>query len=139
MNALEYFKQGYSCSESIVKEAIDLGWCSEDLLSSATAFSGGMSSGCACGTVTGSQLVIGSLFGKGNKFENEVIAKAVAKEFVDRFKKQHGVTCCRVLTKGFEMHSPERKEHCKNFVMFSSELLKEIVKSKLESKHVQNI
>ena len=51
MNALEYYKLGYSCSESIVKEAIDLGICDESILPIATSFSGGIGSGCLCGAV----------------------------------------------------------------------------------------
>ena len=37
MNAVDYYKSGYSCSESIVKEAIDLGLCDESLLPVATS------------------------------------------------------------------------------------------------------
>ena len=51
MNAVDYYKSGYSCSESIVKEAIDLGLCDESLLPVATSFSGGIGSGCLCGAV----------------------------------------------------------------------------------------
>ena len=65
--ALTYFNNGYSCSESIVKAAIDEGLCPKDLLPCATTFSAGMSSGCACGTITGAQLVLGYLFGSAKK------------------------------------------------------------------------
>lgn len=127
MNALEYYKLGYSCSESIVKEAIDLGICDESILPIATSFSGGIGSGCLCGAVSGSEIVIGLIFGKNNKFGNEPIARAKAAEFIQRFKEKYPATCCRVLSKGFEFQSLERKQHCMEIVSFCSELLKEAI------------
>ena len=67
MKAVEYFLDGNSCSESVVSRAIELGLCDKELLSVATPFSGGIGSGCLCGAVSGSLLVIGHLFGKNNK------------------------------------------------------------------------
>lgn len=57
--ATEYFMQGYSCSESIVKAAIEKGLVNENILPLASPFSGGLSSGCLCGAVAGMQLVFG--------------------------------------------------------------------------------
>ena len=56
--AIENYKNGYSCSESVVKAAIDSRLCDESLLACATPFSAGMSSGCLCGAVAGAQLVL---------------------------------------------------------------------------------
>lgn len=131
MKAAEYFMQGYCCSESVVKEAIDKGLIPEEMLSVATAFAGGMGSGCLCGAIAGSQIVIGSLYGKNNQFGNEEIAKIKAKEFISEFKKLHKATCCRVLTNGLEMASPERKAHCANMVEDCSKILQEIIKVKV--------
>ena len=131
MKAVEYFMQGNSCSESIIMYACEKGYCSKDLLSVATSFSGGIGSGCLCGAVSGALMVIGSLFGKENKHGNPVIAKQLAKEFMTQFKEIHKVTCCRVLSKGFEMNSPERKQHCCNFVEFSANLLESVLEKEL--------
>lgn len=127
MNAVDYYKSGYSCSESIVKEAIDLGLCDESLLPVATSFSGGIGSGCLCGAVSGSEMVIGLIFGKNNKFGNEPIAREKAKGFIAKFKEKYPATCCRVLSRGFEFHSQERKQNCMQIVSFCSELLKEAI------------
>ena len=62
--APNYFMQGYSCSESIACAAVELGLADENFVSIATSFSGGMSSGCLCGAVAASQMVIGLLHGK---------------------------------------------------------------------------
>ena len=133
MSAIDYFLNGNSCSESVVLNAIENGLCDKSLLAVATPFSGGMSSGCVCGTVSGSMLVIGHLYGKENIYGNPPIAKQLAKEFIEKFKDAHKATCCRVLTRGLEFSSPERKNHCTNLVEFSSKLLEDILKNASET------
>ena len=124
--ALENFKNGYSCSESIVKAAIEEGLCDEILFSCATPFSGGMGSGCLCGAISGAQIVIGYLYGKNNKFNNPALAREKAKLFIEKFKEKHKATCCRVLSKDFDFHSPERRKHCENMVETAAILLEEL-------------
>lgn len=132
MKAVENFTQfGCSCSESIVKEAVDNGIVPAELLSVATSFSGGMGSGCLCGAIAGSQIVLGYLFGKSNPNGNPEIARQKAREFIEEFKKNHRATCCRVLTAGMDMGSPERKAHCANTVNDCSEILKKLTENTL--------
>ncbi len=132
MKAAEYFMtQGYSCSESIIKWGIDEGLCPVEMLSAATAFSGGMSSGCLCGAIAASQIIIGSQYGRENKYGNEVSARAKAKEFIQKFTEKHKATCCRVLTRGMDMASPERKAHCANMVEECENLVKEVLALKV--------
>lgn len=128
MKAAEYFmSKGCSCSESVVSWGIEEGLCPKEALSIATAFSAGMGSGCLCGALAGAQIIIGSQFGRDNECGREVIARAKAKELVQRFTEKHKATCCRVLTRGFEMASPERKAHCVNMVEECEKLVKELV------------
>lgn len=131
MKSAEYFNQGYSCAESIIMEAVEKGLVPQELLAVSTSFSGGMGSGCLCGAVASSQIVLGYLYGRGNKFGNEVCARAKAKEFIERFKQNHKATCCRVLTAGMDMASPERKAHCTNMVNDCSKILEEMIKVKV--------
>ena len=131
MKAAEYFNNGYSCSESILMEAIDKGIVPKELLSVATSFSGGMGSGCLCGAIAGSQIVLGYLYGKNNSQGNDIIARSKAKQFIEEFKKNHKATCCRVLTSGMDMASPERKAHCTNMVNDCSKILDEIIEVKV--------
>ena len=126
MKASEYFNNGYSCSESMIKWAMDEGLVSEELLPVATSFSGGMGGGCLCGAIVGAQMIIGSQFGRDNKYGNENIARAKAKELVQKFMETHKATCCRVLTRGLEMGSPERKAHCTNMVEHCQKLVEEL-------------
>lgn len=127
MKASEYFNNGYSCSESMIKWAIDEGLVSDELLSVATPFSGGMGSGCLCGAIAGAQMIIGSQFGRENKYGNELLARVKAKELIQRFMETHKATCCRVLTRGLVMGSPERKAHCTNMVEHCQKLVEELV------------
>jgi len=133
MKATEYFNNGYSCSESIIMELADKGVVPRELLSLATPFSGGIGSGCLCGAIAGAQLVIGYLFGRENNQENDNIARSLAKEFMDEFKKKHRVTCCRILTSGLDMASPERKAHCTNMVEDCSKILNHIIEQNLKT------
>ena len=127
--AVDYFKNGYSCSESIAQAAVDLGLTNKDLVSVATSFSGGMSSGCLCGAVAGAQMIIGLLYGK----YKDNTARAKAKEFYDKFTSVHKVTCCKVLTKDFkDFHSPERRNHCINMVEFCAKTLDEMLEKEKE-------
>lgn len=129
--AADYYKQGYSCSESVIKAAVDAGLCDKSLVSVATSFSGGMSSGCLCGAVAGAQMVIGALFGKQNLHENEESAREKAKEFIEEFKKKRRATCCKVLSSGFEFHSPERKQNCTALVEECAKILEDITQIKV--------
>ena len=118
--AVENFKNGYSCSESIIQACIEEGLCPSDMLPCATTFSAGMSSGCVCGTVAAAQMISG--------FNNPVDARANAKFIVDEFKKRNKVTCCRILAKGLQ--GAERKQHCSKFVADVCEIMEELVKVK---------
>ena len=129
--AVNYYKNGYSCSESIIQAAIDEGLCDKNLLSVSTAFSGGMSSGCLCGAVAGAQMVLGSNFGKRNSQNNEESARIKAKEFIEEFKKKRKATCCKVLTAGLEFGSSERKQNCASLVQECSEILANLVGDKV--------
>lgn len=129
--AVNYYKGGLSCSESVVQAAIDVGLCDKNMLSVATAFSGGMSSGCLCGAVAGAQMVVGSNFGKQNSKGNEIIARDKSKEFIEAFKSKRKATCCKVLTAGMEFGSPERKQNCTDLVEECSAILENLIGEKV--------
>lgn len=126
-NAVNNFlNEGYSCSESVVKAAFDIGMVDKSAISIATSFSGGMSSRCACGALTGAQIVIGFIHGK----LKDNTARALAKEMYDKFCEKYKVACCKVLSSGFkDFHSKERKLHCVNMVKDSCDILYDIVES----------
>ena len=122
--APKYFQQGFSCSEAIAKSAVEMGLADDSFVSIATSFSGGMSSRCLCGAVAGSQMVLGLLHGK-NK---DNCARSLAKEFYERFTKNHKVACCKVLSAGFsDFHGDERKKHCVNIVFECGQILDDML------------
>lgn len=129
--AVKYYQNGFTCSESVVQAAIDKGLCDKNLLSVASAFSGGMSSGCLCGAVAGAQMVLGSNFGKKNSCQNQEIARKKAKEFIDEFKAKRHATCCKVLSAKYEFNSLERKQNCTTLVEECSLILEKIIKDKV--------
>ena len=121
--APKYFNEGFSCSEAIAKSAVDMGLADESFISIATSFSGGMSSGCLCGAVAGSQMVLGLLHGK----YQDNCARSLAKEFYQRFTKTHKA-CCKVLSAGFQdFAGAERKKHCTNLVYDCAVILDEML------------
>lgn len=126
--AKEFYENGYSCSESILKAAAAEGLLPEEMVKMATAFSGGMSSGCLCGAVAGSQLVISYNSGRTDISENPAECKTKAKEFVDNFKAKHKYTCCKALSGKYDFHSPERKQNCALLVQDCAKILDEIIK-----------
>lgn len=126
--AIDFFNQGYSCSEAILKTAAAKGLFPEDLIKMGTAFSGGMSSGCLCGAITGAQLVISYNLGRNDIAGNSVECKKTARKFIEKFKARHKYTCCRILSKKYEFNTPERRQNCANLVNSSSEILNEIIK-----------
>jgi len=129
--APKYFTDGYSCSEAIAKSAQELGIADDNFVSISTSFSGGMSSRCLCGAVAGAQMVLGLLHGK-NK---DNCARALSKEFYERFCKIHKVTCCKVLSGMYkDFHSKERKQHCINMVADSAKILDEMLEEIGENK-----
>ena len=123
--AIEYFKNGYSCSESIIKAAAEKGLCPQELLSVATAFSGGMSSGCVCGALAAAQIINGYNFGRENVKGNEALARQNAAFLVEEFKKRNKVTCCKILSAGLQ--GMARKEHCSKYVADVCEMLEGIM------------
>ena len=129
-NAVKYFKNGYSCSESVVQAAIDKGYAPKELLSVATSFSGGMGVRCLCGAVAGAQLVIGTMFGK-NEERDGMKARALAKQFNEKFAEKHKVNCCKVLSAGYDFHSPERKNHCCSMVEECCDILENLLKENM--------
>lgn len=126
--AIEYFMQGYSCSEAIVKAAIDKGLADENILPLASPFSSGLSSGCLCGAVAGMQLIFGAMYGRDNKERDGIVARKLAKKSVEMFKEKNKFTCCKALTSGYDMTSPERKQHCVTMVQTCADIIEKLIK-----------
>jgi len=128
--AEEYYRNGdFYCSEAIVK-AIKDGFVlpvSDDAISMASGFPVGIGgAGCTCGAVVGGVMAIGMLFGRSKPKDSKVNkAMELSKELHDTFQNRHKTLCCRVLTQGKELGSPEHMKQC---ISFTGEVAEEVAK-----------
>ncbi len=128
--AEEYYRNGdFYCSEAIVK-AIKDGFyldISDTVISLASGFPVGMgAAGCTCGALAGGVMAIGMLFGRTQPKDEKVgKAMALSKELHDLFQSRHRVVCCRSLTQGMELGSPEHMKQC---IAFTGEIAEEVAK-----------
>lgn len=119
-DTVEAFHSGFACSESIIYAIrkhfeIDL---SDDAIAMSSAFPWGFGgAGCLCGALAGGAMCLGYFFGRRTPGDSAIqTCFTLTHELHDYFRQTCGGTCCRVLTKGMEKGSPERKEQCTKFV-----------------------
>lgn len=111
-----YFQRGeFFCSEAVVHTINDLlgSPFQEDVVKLASAFPIGLGkSGCLCGAVSGGSMALGMAYGRkhGEPMNEKMFPISAALH--DHIKDKYKSTCCRVLVKGYEFASPERKAHC---------------------------
>lgn len=115
---IDYFKQGYACSEAFIRSAYECGIIDKEsdielLTKIASPFAGGIeTSGCICGALVGAQMTIGCLIGRKDiSYPNDMLQK-VSKRLVDEFKERGHVTCCRASLDDFNETTEERFENC---------------------------
>lgn len=122
-----YYRNGdFYCSEAIVKairDALDLS-VPDSVIAMASGFPVGMGgAGCTCGAVAGGIMSLGMCFGRtkaGDERVNKVME--LSRELHDLFRKRHKRLCCRILTKGMTLGSPEHMEQC---IAFTGEVAEE--------------
>lgn len=128
--AESYYRNGdFYCSESIVKtirDEFDLP-LPDDIIALASGFPIGIgNSGCTCGAIVGGVMALGMFFGRTQAKDEKVKkAMAVSHELHDTFQSRHKVLCCRVLTKGIVLGSPEHMIQC---IAFTGEVAEETAK-----------
>ena len=118
-DAQDAFHSGFTCSESVIY-AIRKNF-----------------GGCICGALAGSAMCIGFLFGRTVPGDPKIDrCFKLTHEFHDYFKETCGGTCCRVLTRGMEKNSPERKAHCADIVDSAVTKLSEILIREIEKDNI---
>lgn len=128
--AEEYYRNGdFFCSEAIVKvikDEFELPF-PDEAVAMASGFPVGMGgSGCTCGAIAGGIMALGMVFGRTEAKDPKVKkAMELAKELHNTFKDRHGCLCCRVLTRGMELGSPEHMQQC---ITFTGEVAAETAK-----------
>ena len=124
-----YRDMDYYCSEAIVRTINDefsLGY-PDSVIRLASGFPIGIgSAGCACGAVTGGVMAIGMVFGRdvaGDPCIDRCLA--LSRELHNLFVRRHGCLCCRTLTQGMTLQSPEHLRQC---IAFTGEVAEETAK-----------
>ncbi|MGL5439212.1 MAG: C-GCAxxG-C-C family protein [Filifactoraceae bacterium] len=140
-DAEDSFRRGdFFCSEAIVSSFRDNFRLNmpEEMVAMASGFPVGIGrSKCTCGAVTGAILTLGYFFGRtkgGDPKVNKTLE--LANELQKKFKDNHKVLCCSILTKGFDMASGEHKNQCVSFTGEMAENLAEIVVRELGIKNL---
>lgn len=124
-----YRTGGFYCSEAIVKTINDefgLGY-PEEVVRLASGFPIGIGgAGSSCGAVTGGVMAIGMVFGRDKPKDSRIDrCLCLARELHNLFASRHGCLCCRTLTHGMVLKSPEHMRQC---VSFTGEVAEETAK-----------
>ena len=113
-SALQYFRTGFNCAQSVLTPFRGQFDISEDhCLKMACAFGAGMGKQQhTCGAVTGALMVLGLHFGKGKMDSNARKFKTYEKtvEFMNAFTEKHGSINCLELLDGLHMAIPEESK-----------------------------
>lgn len=137
--AVDMFKEGYSCSQAIVAAfGGQFGLDKETALKIASGLGGGIGrTGDVCGAVTGAILILGLKFGSTDpqaKSAKYATYKKV-QEFCEEFRLQAGSLVCRELL-GFDFRTPEGNlraaqpgafEHCPGYVETAAQILERML------------
>lgn len=101
--ALDFFNQGYSCSESVwLALSQDLAAEQRDFgLKISGAFAGGCGSGALCGAVAGGLMVAGRWYGRAVGEPKPENLKSISKRLTETVKAKFGsLNCCQLKPEG---------------------------------------
>ncbi len=124
-----YRNMDYYCSEAIVRTMNDefhLGY-PDQVIKMASGFPIGIGgAGCSCGAVIGGVMAIGMVFGRDQPKDPRIDrCLALSRELHNLFASRHGCLCCRTLTCGMVLKSPEHMQQC---IAFTGEVAEETAK-----------
>lgn len=145
-HAVTYFKQGYSCSQSVLAAFSErFGLQQDQALRVAAAFGGGMArAGETCGAVTGALMALGLFAGSIDPDDKAAKERtyALAQDFMTRFRARFGNLDCRCLL-GVDLSEPGSAQVardqglfnsvCPGLVQGASEILTEILREQANS------
>ena len=140
--AMENFKKGYNCSQSIVLAFADmLPMDEKTLLKMACSFGGGMGRlREVCGSVSGMFIIAGLLYGYDGPETGDIKAEHYARiqELAHKFEEKHGSIVCRNLlglNVEHDVPTPEvrtneyyKKRPCTEIIGDATEILEQYIK-----------
>ena len=129
--AVEYFREGFNCSEAIMRafsEIYDLNY-NLDLLKAATVLGGGIGGAKdLCGSLSGAALVIGTFEGREDTSKDLRESYALSKELYKRFNEEYPEVSCIKLTKDVEWGSKGHFELCEVLIEKAVKVADDILK-----------
>lgn len=141
--AVNKFKDGYNCAQSVLFSYADKLNISRDLaLKMANGFGGGMGRKQeVCGALSGGILVLNLIYGRGENEEKQKqeIVYSLVRELMDKFEEKYGSVNCKKLLDGCELMTSEGQEQfksnkliekCYDYVEFTVRALDEIIEGK---------
>ncbi|WP_432662339.1 C-GCAxxG-C-C family protein [Wukongibacter baidiensis] len=135
--AEKYYSDGkYLCSEAVLSSVNEVLECGmpEEYVRLTSGFPVGMGGGgCSCGALTGGQCAIGLVYGRKKPGGSNRKIMKLSKELHDKFRKEYGSACCRVLIKDYEFGSKEHIKRCTKVTGDITELVMSII---LENKNI---
>jgi C_GCAxxG_C_C family probable redox protein len=122
--AINYFEQGFNCSQSVLSAfSKEFDVPENELLKIATAFGGGLGRRqLTCGAVSGALMALGLHFGRGKEDEasKKTLTYEKAEAFMKEFEKRNGSITCRDLLRGLNMHDPADMQKINDLNLFKT-------------------
>lgn len=139
--AVNKFKEGYNCAQSVVfAYSEEFNISKNELLKMANGFGGGMGRKQeVCGAITGGIIVLGLIYGRGeneDKSKQKIVYSKV-REFIDKFESKNETINCKKLLDECNLMTPDGQnifksksmiEKCYNYVEDAVEILEDIIK-----------
>ena len=127
--AVTLFQRKFNCAQAVVAVFSDkYGLDEEMVLKLSTPFGGGVRSGELCGAASGAAMVIGLKYGLCDVNDHAAgqLCGEKTKEFMDKFKLEHGSLACRDLKKPEMPDGSGGRAACALLVGRAAELLEEM-------------
>jgi C_GCAxxG_C_C family probable redox protein len=119
------------CSEAVLatlNQGMGGGLEEYQAITLAAPFSEGVGkSGCMCGVLGGGLLAIGLFIGRKNPARQRGNIQRASSEFIQKFKKCFGSSCCRVLSKKSSNNAKSHFTHCSELTAQAGAIAAEII------------
>lgn len=125
-----YFKQGYCCSEAILKATMDIyspETKQDNILRLASGFCGGMGdTGGPCGVFSGGIMALGHFVGRNRHTDSDRMSRKLSRIYTERLGKNANGMVCREILEGMRFTN-WNKRGCRKLTEAGAEILAGII------------